>query len=277
MRIIPLPTGSVRIRPSQAVARGHGLARQWHVLADHEWTPWLPIFAWLVDHPEGPIVVDAGESARVMEPGYLPRWHPYFRRAVEFRMSPEEEVGQRLAAVGVQPRDVHRVVFTHLHGDHVGGLASLPADRLWVHAPELEAATGWAARFVGYLPGNLPRGFAPRAFHCAPAPVGAFAHSFPLTADGRVTVVATPGHTAAHVSVLVRDEGTDYLIAGDASYSQDAMLAGSVDAVTPAPAVARATLEMIRRHSSAHPLIYLPSHDPDSPRRLANREVVVVA
>lgn len=46
---------------------------------DRRWTDPLPIYAWLIEHPEGLIVVDTGETAEVNDPGYFPRWHPYFR------------------------------------------------------------------------------------------------------------------------------------------------------------------------------------------------------
>jgi putative intracellular protease/amidase len=34
------------------------------VFVDRHWTEWLPICAWVVEHPEGVIVVDTGETAR---------------------------------------------------------------------------------------------------------------------------------------------------------------------------------------------------------------------
>lgn len=276
MRIIPLQTGLVRVKTSQRVGRGTGLAPQWHVLTDSDWTPWLPILAWLIDHPDGPIVVDTGETAHAMRAGYFPRWHPYFRRAVETRVTAEEEIGPLLVAAGVSPREVQRVVLTHLHTDHAGGLAHFPAERVWVHAPELAVARGWPGRLRGYLPNRWPRDFAPQTFTCPPAAIGAFTHTFPLTSDGRVTVVATPGHTRAHISVLVRDGAVDYLLAGDMSYTQDALLMGTADGVSPDPTIARATLATVRAYAAARPLVYLPSHDPDSPARLAAGAVVQI-
>jgi glyoxylase-like metal-dependent hydrolase (beta-lactamase superfamily II) len=65
---------------------GSGSARLVHVLFDREWSDWVPIHAWLVEHEEGPILVDTGETARVHEPGYHPRWHPFFRLASRFTL-----------------------------------------------------------------------------------------------------------------------------------------------------------------------------------------------
>ena len=47
-----------------------------NTLLDREWTEPLPIYAFAIEHPEGVIVVDTGETARVAEPGYFPRWQP---------------------------------------------------------------------------------------------------------------------------------------------------------------------------------------------------------
>ena len=44
--------------------------------------------------------------------------------------------------------------------------------------------------------------------------------------------VATPGHTADHISVIVVDEGITYVIAGDASYTEALMMAGQIDGVS---------------------------------------------
>ncbi len=61
-------TGFVRIKEAQRTRRLGGLPG---VILTREWTDWLPILAWLIDHPEGPIVVDTGETARVADEGYL--------------------------------------------------------------------------------------------------------------------------------------------------------------------------------------------------------------
>jgi glyoxylase-like metal-dependent hydrolase (beta-lactamase superfamily II) len=76
------------------------------------------------------------------------------------------------------------------------------------------------------------------------------------------------------VSVAVEDGDTVVFLAGDASYTQALMLAGRADGVAPRPSLAVETLARIRRLAAERPTVYLPSHDPDSPRRLAARETV---
>src|SRR5215211_9123572 len=82
VRVHAIQTGTVSIKELQRDGQGRGRRNLLRVLADSRWTEPLPILAWLVEHPEGLIVVDTGETSRVSEPGYLPRWHPYYRVAL---------------------------------------------------------------------------------------------------------------------------------------------------------------------------------------------------
>jgi hypothetical protein len=59
MRIHAIRTGSVRIKRSQVHGRGRrGMLRRLRLFTDPQWTGWLPTYAWMIDHPEGVIVVD---------------------------------------------------------------------------------------------------------------------------------------------------------------------------------------------------------------------------
>ena len=62
------------------------------------------------------------------------------------------------------------------------------------------------------------------------------------------------------------------LLAGDASYTQDLMLAGVADGVTTSPATDRDSLRRIRELARFEPTVYLPTHDPDARRRLEAME-----
>ena len=271
MRIHAIQTGLVQIKPSQIEGRGHGLARQLAPMLDREWSGWLPTYAWAIEHPEGVILVDTGASATLKR---LPRWHPYFRLAVRFDIEPEQEVAPQLRALGIGPKDVRRVVLTHLHIDHDAGLAHFPDSEILVNPGEARRAAGLAGRMRGYLPDRWPPWLDPRPLDLPAKPYGPFARSQRLTARGDVIAVATPGHTPDHVSVIVEDGDTAIFLAGDTSYTERTMLDGKIDGVSPNEADATATLKAIRRFAETRRTIYLPTHDPAAAERLERRACV---
>lgn len=79
MKVHAIQTGTVAIKTRQREGMGRGTRRLVNTFLDRQWTDRLPILAWAIEHPEGLIVVDTGETARSSEPGCFPRWHPYFR------------------------------------------------------------------------------------------------------------------------------------------------------------------------------------------------------
>jgi N-acyl homoserine lactone hydrolase len=272
MNIHAIRIGSVRIKTAQVEGRGRGLARRLAVFTDRNWTDWLPTYAWAIQHREGVIVVDTGQGAHLLETGRS--LHPYVRWEVVFRIEREKEIGPQLRALGIGPRDVKQVVLTHLHMDHDGGLAHFPNSKILVSRGELSTARGWAGRLRGYLPNRWPSWFDPVPLDLAARPFGPFVASKRLTEAGDIVAVATPGHTADHISVVVRDDDTTFFLAGDASYNEELMLAGRVDGVSANEHVSSATLDAIRLFAKGRPTVYLPTHDPRSAVRLASRSTV---
>lgn len=272
MKIHAIQTGTVSIKVNQTDGRGRGPLRIVNTLLGGEWTRPLPILAWAIEHPEeGLIVVDTGESARSSGAGYFPYWQPYFRLAVRVDVRPEQEIGPQLRALGHDPARA-RVVMTHLHADHAGGIYHFKGAEFVVSRREYRWASSPLGPLNGYLRGRWPGWFDPTLVTLEKEPFGPFERSRPLTADGRVRMVATPGHTAGHVSVIVAEEDGGYVfLAGDASYDERLMLARRVDGVTTHARAARRTLAAINEFVARERVTYLPSHDPQSAERLAAR------
>lgn len=124
-----------------------------------------------------------------------------------------------LDSLGKAPGDVQRILLSHAHADHAGGLAGAQqatGGRVLTH--EIEAPyvrTGTVPpqeralpRLFGRLPGG---GFA------AVEVAETFADGDVLPVAGGVTVVHTPGHSPGHCSFL--HTGSGVLITGDAIFN----------------------------------------------------------
>ena len=193
-------------------------------------------------------------------------------RSARFDVAPSTSFRARSRSAGLALADVDTVVLTHLHGDHVDGAVHVRGPVL-VHKAELAFAHSLRSRFFQrVLRQPLPSGVEYQAFVLDGGPFGAFAASRPLTDDGRIVAVATPGHTPGHISVVcVDDDGHHVLLAGDATDTLEQLHARRPDAVGPKPAVSIETMDAILAHGRSHPTVFLPSHDPESVARLESR------
>lgn len=243
------------------------------IASANTWTEWLPITAWVIEHPEGVLVIDTGEEAAVNDPTYMacdPASAFFYNSFLRFAVTPEEELAAQLAGLEIRPSDVRWVIQTHLHGDHVHGLKHFSQSEVLVSPLDYPSS-------LGAVPCLYPSWLNPTLVNFSPSDVTGFGRSYPVTRARDVLIVPTPGHSNGHQSVLIRESGKSYLIAGDASFDEAQMLAGGVAGIASDPSLSRQTLAHIRAYCAAHPTVYLPSHDHETPTRLAAGQVVSVA
>lgn len=268
-------TGTIRIRPSHRAGQMDQPVwrRRLAILIDRDWTEPLPIYTYLIEHTEGLILLDGGESARGSAPGWFPQWNPFFRFAVDIHVAPEDEIGPRLHSIGVDPtRDLKHLVLSHLHHDHADGLGYFHGTDIIVSEENYQASRHRVrGSIIGAVPSQWPAWFEPRRVHLDGAPQGPFASSFPLTSDGRVFAVPTPGHMPGHLSVVVRAEEITYFLAADATYDEGLLKQRIVDGPSSDVSTSLSTLDNIAEFARREPTVLLPAHDPLAEQRLTDR------
>ena len=273
MKILKIQTGKVRIKENQISKSKGYVPLIFNVLFGKNWADWAPIYAWVIVHEEGVIVVDTGETHKTSVKGYLPKWHPYYALAVDFDVKPEDEIGPQLLKLGINPeKDVKKVIMTHMHTDHAGGLHHFPNSEIIIDKNEFKSASGLKGRLAGYLPHRWPKWLKPTLIDLPNHRYFAFNRSMAVTKDGKVMIVATPGHVENHISVIAQIDGLNYFLAGDTSYTQENLLNEIPDGIGTSESVN--TLKNILSFSKLKPTVYLPSHDPLVPKRMADKEVV---
>jgi len=262
-----ISTGKVKITKSWLEGKGSGSKRLINTLFDKEFTEWLPIWCYLIEDRNRLILVDTGISQATTIKRYFPPQNLLVQRAVEFILQPEEEIGPQICALGFDPISIEKVVLTHLHQDHDGGLHYFPNAEFIVSREELRAAKGFAGRMAGYLNQLWPKSFNPLLIDFTDGPFGAFSQSYQI--EEGLTLVPTPGHSPGQMSLIYETQETRYLFIGDAAYSENALINEITDGVTTDIEAAKTSMRQIRSLFAENKKnIVLPSHDPDVVKRI---------
>lgn len=267
MKIHAIQTGIVSVKSTflQGSARYGSLLRFLPPLFRDPAFIDLPIYAWVIEHPEGVIVVDTGDVAATK--------HDFVTRS-RFDINTDQEIGAQLTQRGLSISDVSKVVLTHLHSDHAHGLGVFEHTPILISETEYHELKSPAGQMLDRFVTHLPAWFAPTPIHFDNKPLGTFEQSYALTQAGDVIAVPTPGHTAGHLSVIVREADCDVILAGDVTYSQAALIAQDQQGMIMAPTQLPITLQRMLAYTQQTPSVYMPSHDPESGVRLERREIV---
>ena len=256
VRVRSVRTGAVAVKQAHRALLGPAATRLPSIVFDPRWTAWMPNTAWLVEHPDRTILVDAGETPRVHTPDYFACDAAsafVYERLLRFDVP--RGVADGLTALGVPSDAVDAVVMTHFHSDHAGGLGDIG------DAEVLASRTSTERPAPGSLPCRWPPGFAPTALDYTDGAFGAFAASHALVPDGSIRAVPTPGHTRGHQSVLITDGARWVCLAGDASFDRAQVERDQVAGICDDVPMAHRTLAVLREQLGAL-TVYLASHDP---------------
>ena len=255
---------------------GTRLPQLWWVLFSRSWVE-LPIHYYLLDHQDGLVLFDTGlDPAIATDRNYIssPLGRFLLRRIFRLHISEEDQLDKVLAARGVSAADVRKAVISHLHFDHVGGIAKIPqaellvSDREWVQLSGPHPEHDWILREHIEIPGAK---WQPFAFEPTDDPLfEAFDGVFDVAGDGSMILLPTPGHTPGSLSMLVRSgEWPPILLIGDLAYVGDMLMRDAVPGTGDAKAL-RASFAKVRKLKERLPdLVIVPSHDANAAAALA--------
>jgi glyoxylase-like metal-dependent hydrolase (beta-lactamase superfamily II) len=263
VRVHPLQTARMKAMPDfyerpggpkpLAMVKGFGL----HIPRSR-WI-WVPIPAFLIEHPTaGPLLIDTGLHEQVATDigAALGRMA---KLAFTLDMQPEWAVPHQLRERGIDPAAIELIVMTHLHYDHASGLRAFPNATVVVDQHEWEDA-----RKGSPLHGYLPHLFTTPGQQWRTVP-GA-ATEVDLFGDGLVRLVATPGHTAGHRSVILRlSDDRELLLTGDAAYSRKTIDDNLLPLLTWDDEAYKKSLTWVREWTAVHPgAPVIPGHDAET-------------
>jgi len=237
----------------------------------------VPCPAFLIRHPSaGAILVDTGLHPSVASGGEA----NFGRLGARFgkpELEPGADVPAQLRKRGLDPGEIPIVVMTHLHLDHSSAISEFPNSTFVASEVEWEAATvGPKPLLNGYRRQHFNYAFDYRTVDFDRGGIdsySSFARCFDLFGDGSIRLAYTPGHSAGHISVIARLAESDFVIGGDAVYTE-----GQLDGTAPLPPRPfdahnyRRSLQELKLFRKEYPdAIVTPGHDPSFYAKLGDR------
>lgn len=156
---------------------------------------------YLIKHAQGWLLWDTGvaDAVAAMPDGLKPP-NP---RMTTYRRT--KTLASQLNQLGVKPSDIKYVAISHTHPDHIGNITMFPQSMVLVQKAEYDWPTPFGQRL-----------------HSIASPLNQLEGDHDVFGDGSVILIATPGHTPGHQSLLVKLSKTGaLLLSGDAVHFKD--------------------------------------------------------
>lgn len=222
--------------------------------------------AFLIKHKQDYFLFDTGMGSQV--DGQYQQDMPFWLRPFFKYERPVVPAREQLAKAGLPP--VKRVILSHSHWDHAGGVLDFPDAKIGVSAAEMaiiRKPTSGPGGTWGSQVADPSIAWEVLAF--SSGPFKGYAQSLDLYQDGTVVLVPMPGHTAGSIGLfLTVDSGLVYFFIGDVAWTQDAMHANAPKFWAASLLVdqdadqTRTSVAQVRAAAQAHPgLVVVPAHD----------------
>ncbi len=264
-------TGEVCVAPDLPFGGDHSNAiKASGVFGKKEDRLWLPVSAYLIEHPKGKFLVDTGWAREMSPEGTFDKKAQI--RSLGSRMLYEVNQGriglgqcidEQLLEMGIKDTDLDAVLITHLDCDHANGLKQVKgARKFMVSADEVRFAnkiTNKIRYYKGWWEGIPLTAF---EWNDTQGPVG---RSFDLLGDGSIELINIPGHADGLFAVKVKnEEGKFVLLFSDGGYARKSWEDMITSGIAADKSMQKQSLQWIREQSLDPDCVEsLANHDPD--------------
>lgn len=149
----------------------------------------LVVSCYLIDHPQGLMVWDTGLSDDIAK-----NKDGLKVRGGAFHLKVEKTFLSQLNELGVDPKKIRYLAFSHMHFDHTGNAKYFTKSQVLMQEEEYEAA--FSPNFAQY-------GFNQASYAMLKDNVKKIKGDYDVFGDGKVIILKTPGHTPGHQSLMV--------------------------------------------------------------------------
>jgi N-acyl homoserine lactone hydrolase len=234
-----------------------------HSLANDEsvWTPGENVgrdiefssTCWLIKHGKEWLLWDTGVPESSLND---PKGWSTLPKLIVYHL--DKSITAQLAEIALKPGDIGRVAISHTHGDHIGNMALFPnaavlmqrAEHSWIHSPDgananINQLMALARNLLG-----------------TPKHLQLIDRDTDVFGDGSVTLLATPGHTPGHQSLLVHLKKSGFIIlSGDVVHLEGNFAKNIVPSLNTDKAQSIASMERVRQLIATYKATLFINHD----------------
>jgi N-acyl homoserine lactone hydrolase len=170
----------------------------------------------------------------------------------------DRSVTDQLAEIGLKPDNIGRVAISHTHGDHIGNVSLFPnstivmqrAEYNWIHSPDgpndnVNQLMALARQLLG----------TPKGLQLIDGDTDVFG-------DGSVFLLATPGHTPGHQSMMVHLKKSGFIVlSGDVAHMEENFEKDIVPSLNTNKAESIASMERVRQLLGTYKAALFINHD----------------
>ena len=231
---------------------------------------WLPVSAYLIEHPKGKFLVDTGWARDVSPNGEFDKkaqikslGSVLLYEVNQGRIGLGQCIDEQLLEMGIKDSDIDAVLITHLDCDHANGLKQVKnAKKFMVSADEVKFAnkiTNKVRYYKGWWEGINLTEF---EWNDNQGPVG---KSYDLLGDGSIELINIPGHADGLYAVKVKnEEGKFVLLFSDGGYARKSWEEQITSGIAADKQLQKQSLAWIRGQSLDENCVEsLANHDPD--------------